>query len=382
MIAALGGRNPARGDDSVNLPDALGRAQQLLAEGRAAEAAAQLNAALGDGRLDARTAAGVGGLLLRLGDAPRAAALLSPLEYELPSEGAIVLARARRASDSLPAATRTITTAIERGGGDEALWLAYIDVALEAGQAAEALQRVRLVERRRGWSAGLGLRAAQAHAGLGVLLGETAVRVFPRARAGQFQGQWLLVQPTDEPDAFLCCRANCALFELRRALDAGLDEPAAHALHAQIWERLGRTDAAWRIARAAEPRLLESGEPALIEPLLRLSLAAGEIGDHLRYAKRLAGLQPARADAILSAAYLAAAERYSQRGEGLLYAEFLRRALERRGQDDALRLRLADAEWELGRRAAARELYDELLRRSPAHPDRGRISRRLAEAAP
>ena len=50
----------------------------------------------------------------------------------------------------------------------------------------------------------------------------------PGGRVGQFAGEWFLVEKRAEPDRFLCCPEASAFYALRRALDTGLDEPAAH----------------------------------------------------------------------------------------------------------------------------------------------------------
>ncbi len=80
---------------------------------------------------------------------------------------------------------------------------------------------------------------------------------------------------------------------------------------------------------------------------------------------------------ILHAAYVAAAERYNQRGDGAMYRELLRRALEERPDNTQEMLLLADSLWDAGAADEACTWYRRLLEREPTHPQRSRILPRL-----
>jgi tetratricopeptide (TPR) repeat protein len=198
-------------------------------------------------------------------------------------------------------------------------------------------------------------------------------------RVGQFYDDWLLIEKRDEADRFLCCPPASALYTLRRALDAGLDEPAAHLLHARIWQQAGRPEIGLAILRSREALWLENASPETLATFAEIALAANALDDFLRYARLRAARQPQRRDEILFEAFTAVAERYNQRGDLTLSREFLRRAVALRPENVPVMLRLADAVWDTGGREEAATWYRRVLEREPAHPERRRILERLGE---
>lgn len=128
--------------------------------------------------------------------------------------------------------------------------------------------------------------------------------------------------------------------------------------------------------------LLPHPEEGVLEAYSDLALEAGALSDYLRYERLRADRQPQRRTAILFAACLTAAERYSQRGEETLYIQWLHRARQARPDDLEVLLRLADAEWAAGRFESASPVYRRLLQLEPDHPQRGRILGRLTTLRP
>lgn len=261
---------------------------------------------------------------------------------------------------------------------EEAAWLARIDEALARGRAAQALQYVQEMPRVARTQPAGAFRAAQAYFQLGVLLGEADVRTVPEGRPGQFAGDLLLVEPRPGPDRFLCCPKASALYQLRLALDGGLDEPAAHVLHARIWQRLGRSDVALGILRARSAVLLADPDLDTLDTYSQVALDTDALSDYLRCARLRAARCPERRRAILVDACLTVADRYSQRGDETLHLEWLRRAVRHMPDDGGLWLRLADAEWAAGWTDDAVRHYRHVLHLSPEHAERGRILHRLA----
>ena len=258
---------------------------------------------------------------------------------------------------------------------------AWVDVALAQRHYATAVARLETIADRRHLSPELHWRAAQAYFQLGQDVGAAEVRAVPGGRTGQFNGRWLLIEPREPRGRFLCCPRASALYQLRRALDGGLDRPAAHVLHARIWQRLRRPEIGWALLRDREAALLATPTPDLLKAYSDLALAADALPDYLRYQRLQARLQPAKADGILGAACVALAERYGQRGEETLHVHWLRRAVRHRPQDVAVLVRLADAEWSTGNRRRAALTYRKVLREDSDHPQGARMRRRIAAAA-
>jgi len=258
--------------------------------------------------------------------------------------------------------------------------LTEINAALAEQRFALALERIHAAPPPMRETPAFQWRAAQAYFNLGAMLGQSEVRTVPGGRAGRFVDRWLLVELQSEPDRFLCCPPESALYQLRQALDAGLDEPAAHVLHARIWQRLGRPQVGLGILKSRAAILLASPDDAVLKAFADLALDAGALPEYLRYERRRAELHPEQREAILFNACLTAAERYSRAGDEQLYLQWLDRAAHLRPNDVETLLRLADAEWATGRAAQAAPLYRRLLTLSPDHPQRGHILERLADS--
>ena len=133
------------------------------------------------------------------------------------------------------------------------------------------------------------------------------------------------------------------------------------------------------ILQAREALWLEDAELETLDALADLALAANAVDDFLRYSRLRAGCQPRRRTEILYEAFVAAAERYNQRGDDTMYRELLRRALALKSEDVELMRRLGDAIWDAGDRGAAAVWYRRVLEREPAHRERRRILKRLEE---
>ncbi len=258
--------------------------------------------------------------------------------------------------------------------------LAELDAALAEQRYTLVLEKLRATDAASRNTPAFQWRAAQAYFCLGTIIGDAELRSVPDGRAGQFVEHWLLVERQAGPDRFLCCPPESALFSLRQALDAGLEEPAAHVLHARIWQRLGRPQIGLGILKARAAVLLAHPDDSTLTAFSDLALDAGALSDYLRYERRRAHLRPEQHDEIMFHACLTLAERYSRAGEARLYVEWLERAARIRPNDADVLLRLADAEWSLGRTEEARPLYRRLLSISPNHAERGRILEHLAQA--
>jgi tetratricopeptide (TPR) repeat protein len=271
---------------------------------------------------------------------------------------------------------RTIRT----GPDDAKLQLAWIDVALVQGRHALALERLAAAPARFQHAPAFHWRAAQAHFGLGRLLGDARLRVIPGGRVGQFHTGDLLVERRGLAEQFLCAPPASTLNQLRRALDGGVDIAAIHVLHAQTWARLGRPELAMIVVRHRGPGLLATADDATLAALAEVALAAGDMGAYLRYQRTRSETRPAaERDTLLFEACTAAAEHYGTCGEVALYSHWLHRALQH-GDDPELLLRLADTDWARGDRTGAMRLYQRWLRQAPRHPERRRVMERLAEA--
>ncbi len=315
-------------------------------------------------------------LLLGWSAAPgvRAADPSPRLDRNAATQPTTIPARAARRPTTRPApdpAQRDFRTALEQ-----------IRRTLTRGCAATALVQLEAARERFGRQPALHLLSAQALFELDHVLGAASLRTIPGGRSGQFADGVLLVEPRGTGDRFLCCGPDAALYHLRRALDGGVDEPAAHVLHARIWARLGHPCTGLRILQDREALLLPGAGHDVLTAYVDLAREAGALRDYLRYQRRLAESERTERDEVLARACRTVAEMYGQRGDARLYMEWLHRALDYRPDDAAVLMALADTEWNAGQVDRARGHYRRLLRLVPRHAERTRILERLAGVSP
>lgn len=364
----------------LHSPTSLKLAEAYAAAGRPAEALRTLEDALAQRPDDITIRVALARAHAAGVDWPAAARVLEQVQSRLDAKGILLLAQVRRQSGDLARAGAVIRGGLERFPTSRELWLEGIDTALARKRYGLALRQIARATARFGPSAALHWRAAQAYYGQGAILGATRVRRVRGGKAGQFHGKSLLVEHRGGRQQFLCCPEESALYQLRLALDGGLDAPEAHVLHARIWKNAGRPKAGFGLLKALEPRLLDIDAPdrARLDAYAELALAADALEDYLRYSQLRARAQPKRRGDILHEAFLAVAERYNERGEDGMVRVFLRRAAEARPAEAGLLLRWADAEWDARHHETAAGLYRRVLALEPGHAAARRMLERLA----
>lgn len=363
----------------LHSPTSLKLAEAYADDGRPAEALRTLEDALAQRPDDIAVRVALARAHAAGGDWRATARVLEEVESRLDAGGVLLLGRAWRQNGDLARTGAVIRGGLERFPKNRELWLEAIDTALARKRYGLALRQSARATARLGPSAALHWRAAQAYYGQGAILGATRVRRVRGGRAGQFHGNSLLVEHRGGRQQFLCCPEESALYQLRLALDGGLDAPEAHLLHARIWKNAGRPKAGFGLLKALEPRLLDVDAPdrARLDVYAELALAAGALEDYLRYSQLRARAQPKRRSDILHEAFLTVAERYNERGEDGMYRVFLRRAVEARPGKAALLLRWADAEWDARHHETAAGLYRRVLALEPGHAASRRMLERL-----
>lgn len=315
-----------------------------------------------------------------LGGAPaRVRELLTPFPDELDAAALLLLANASRDLGRHSDSRHSLRAGISRFPRDAPLWLALIDSMIEEERHAGALAVIRKAEQRLGRSAALHYRAARSYFALDELLGEASARAVRGGRVGQFHDDLLLVERRSGTSRFLCCPPRSALYQLRRALDAGMDAPEAHLMHAEIWRRIGKPRIGFGIVKRRESVLLQDPDASTLRAFARLALESESFSDYLRYVRALAALDANRGAELLRTAFETLAERYNERGDDAMQVRCLERAAALSPDDPALLLRLGDAKWQHGELRAAATCFQRVLELAPAHPQRRRILARLAD---
>lgn len=324
-----------------------------------------------------------------------------PRRDTLDANDTLELAGALRRIERAADAREVLRRGVSRLPEAEDLRAAWVDAALDDKQPATALQRIREARDNVRNTPQLRFRAARAYAALNQIVGDAQIRTLENARVGQFADDWLVLEKRDGVDRYWCCPENSALYQLRRAIDDGLDEPAAHLLHMELWRRVGRPRTALAILTAREQLLVGAADDSGLTQIADLAFELGQVGEFLRYSRlradrataatvsaksRPATSRPAaraaeteRKNEIMGSAYCRAAEKYAELGEPTLHAGMLVRALELRPDDVKLLVRTADAEWEAEQRDSARRHYQRALQLDRAVGSEERILRRLVD---
>ena len=305
--------------------------------------------------------------------------LLAPRVAALDDAGLILLAEAYDGAGESQHAEDLLSKAVRDLPDHETLWLVLIDRTISHRQYGLAVRYVAQARHRVGASARLDYRAAVAYFHMGQGLGKTRVVRIPDGQPGQFVAAGLLIDRRTDSNEFLCCPPESAMYCLRRALDAGFDEPEAHCMHARLWIEARRPETAFAIIQNHEADWIESKSDELLGTMADIALACGKIEEYLRYARRRAECTPQKREEILFEAYLAAARQYNLRGDANMWRELLCRAIALRPDDANVMLQLGDAFWETDQHDQARLWYRRVLEREPRHTERRRILERLEE---
>lgn len=317
-------------------------------------------------------------------DAGRFAAgvmVMAPIEEKLPPRALGALATCLAGAGESAKARVVLQKAVERYPGERELWTELCERLVADRRFTAAIESVEQARKRAGDSPRLSWCAARAWFELGVLLGKVETRRVEHGEIGQFSREGLLIELGRVAGEFVCVPPESALYQVRRALDEGLEEPSARLLHARIWQRVGKPRLGFAILKASEALFSEEMRKEAYGVLAELALAADEYGEYLRVARRRAELDPPKRKAILGGAYVALAEKYNERGDEKMFVECLVRALEQDAENIELLVRCGDACWDVGRKEEAASAYREALRREPNHVQRERMVRKLGEVA-
>jgi Tfp pilus assembly protein PilF len=297
-----------------------------------------------------------------------------------PSAQLVEQARELLAAGDAKSCIDLLESALRQWPADTQVWLAILDAGLSDRRFAQVLRQCDVAQHALAGEPAVHWRAAQARYALNEPLGRLRIEHHPDGRAGQFRRDRLLIEPTERPEWFLVCGPESALYQVRKAIDGGVNDPAAHLLHARIWQQRGRPDVAKLILDSHRAELLSAPSSHTLDTFADLALATGALDEYLHYCRLHADLNQPQADQVMRQAYAAVAAKYRQSGEPALEIAFLRRAALSGPPEADVMLELADALWPTGAQTEATVWYRRALETAPEHLERGRILGRLATA--
>lgn len=223
---------------------------------------------------------------------------------------------------------------------------------------------------------------AETYCRLDRALGPLTARWMPNAGPGRrMDGQYVLQPDEHRAGWFLTCSSESAVYQVQAALDAGLDTPDIHLLHARVWLQAGRPDRATAVLQNRADRLPERESGEFWHVYGQAALAAGDLETSVRCLEQAVTWDPARFQPTLVDAYQALADRHSRRGDLPAYIDCLEEAGRLAPRDADLHYRLGNAYWEAGRRADAARQWQITLELNPDHPQRARLLEQLRGSA-
>lgn len=182
--------------------------------------------------------------------------------------------------------------------------------------------------------------------------------------------QLLLEALPGQPGRFLAAPAESAVYQIAKAQALGLDGPEAAFLEANIWLNSGRFERADVAYARLEGRL--NKEDVGLYWYYRAQAAKGmnEPDRFLEYLDRAVEAEPDIYRPSVADAHLEVAELHERAGRFDEMVRHLRAAVAMNPLSSSVHLRLADALWQLDRRAEAAASYRHVLDLAPEHPRR------------
>ena len=237
--------------------------------------------------------------------------------------------------------------------------------------AAEAFEQAVGLGRR---DARLHVRLARAYYELKQLLGTISTRRVPGASPDRIVGAYYLLSPVpSQPDRYYVCPRSSAIYQIRQAIDAGLDDAVTRLLQADICLAAGRHEQALAIYRSIESRVPPEERAGYYFRSARAALGVDASDEYLARLRQAIDLDPQRYGPSLADAYDAMARRCSRQGELEMYIRYLEQATDVSPVSAQLHCRLGNAYWEANRRADAARQWQVALELQPDHPDRKRM---------
>jgi len=329
------------------------------------------------------------------GDVARAQTLAGQQDYEevlrlleaLPEDGRDprvrgLLTDAYLATGRFSDARRCANAAIERSPNDAEAHVLLADVLLAEQKCALAAQALEQAERLGLDTPAFHLKLATAYHRLKNYTGEVFVLPFRGGRAGRIESDCYLIDPLPgDPNRFHAAPRKSAIFHLQKALDAGLDDPAARLLHAEIFLHTCRFDRAVQLYRALDGRVAQPDLARYHGGFAQACFGSGDLDGYLEHLRQAATLEPAAYRPRLANAYRAAADRSSAEGDLEQYLRYLRLAIDESPESADLHYTLGNALHEAGRLLEASRQWRLTLELQPDHPDRQRMLTLIRAAA-
>ncbi len=263
-------------------------------------------------------------------------------------------------------------------------WRALATMHLRRGLpalAVRALEQVLVIEE--GDSA-THTMLARAYLAAGRAVGKLSIAALADVRVGSTcrdqDRQWYIHSAIeDEPNRFVVCPSNSAIYHIQRARETGADRAAVDLLEADIWFDAQELPRARALYRALETHPVVTRQAGYHERYARTLL---ELNDPVGYEKHMLAAVQLDAETYeprLAEVYEALAQRYCLRGELDKYIQYLRSAVRESPRSSELHHKLAEGLAEAGRMAEAARHWQVTLQLEPDHPDRAALLERIHE---
>ena len=254
------------------------------------------------------------------------------------------------------------------------------DIYLAEDKSALAIESYTAAERLGLCPPELPFRMAAAYYNLGSYVGRLETRTLRAGVPGRLQGGvYVIGAAPNEAGRFLVAPEASAIYHLQRALDAGLDTPLVHLLHADIWLRARRYDRALRIYQALEEKVPAAEQARYYRHFAGACLATDDVEGYLIRLKQALAVTPKTDERVLADAYRRVAQHYNAAGDLDNYIHYLQLAVGLDPESADLHYCLGNAFDDAGRLQNASRHWRITLELQPDHPDRRRMLERVRD---
>jgi tetratricopeptide (TPR) repeat protein len=184
------------------------------------------------------------------------------------------------------------------------------------------------------------------------------------------EGVYIIEAVPGKENTFYVAPTKSAIFQVERAIDMGIDEPAILFLRANIFLGAGRYEKAHALYAEMESKVGDAEKALFYHQFAEAAFGMGLYDEFLKYTDESIKLEPATYGPALVDAYLRVANRKNQAGDQAGYIEYLNKVVEQRPDAASYHLLLANAYRDAKDYANAVTHWKLTLELEPDRPDR------------
>ena len=219
-----------------------------------------------------------------------------------------------------------------------------------------------------------------AYFNLGNYLGQVGVREIPDGTVEQISEELFLIEAAPwGADTFHCAPVHSAIYQVKKAMDMGIESPEASLLFANIYFHTNRFERAIGLFLQIEAEIADEDKELFYTYLGQAYFRTGRYEEHLDAIKEATAADPEAQRQALEGAYYSIAERSKQLGDTESQIAYLLKCIESAPTNAQYHLDLGDAYYRLEDYENAATQWRMTLDLQPDHPEQMRLINLLNE---